>query len=295
MARIVQDPGGPRPGTAVVLRGKQGTGKGVFVTNFGALFGQHFLHLSDQRHFTGRFNSHLKDALLVFIDEGYWAGDKAAEGSIKRMITEDTITIEPKGKDIFSVKNHINLIIASNHEWVIPAAKEERRFVVLDVSDKHMKERQYFRKITDQMKNGGREAMLYDLLKHKHKIFDLRSTPRTGALLDQIIETMTSTQRFWYEVLRRGYLVEAGDWPTYIKVQELHAEYIEFAKDHNISYRDAASKFGKELRKVCAKIIRKQITLDGKRQYVFFLPNLDECRELFENNTRIPGKWGDDG
>ena len=60
MARMVQDPGGKRPGVVIVLRGKQGTGKGCFVTNFGAIFGSHFLHIISYTLVSGRFNSHFK-------------------------------------------------------------------------------------------------------------------------------------------------------------------------------------------------------------------------------------------
>ena len=48
-----------------------------------------------------RFNQHLKDALLVFVDEGFWAGDKTAEGILKGMVTEKYFMCEPKGKDAF--------------------------------------------------------------------------------------------------------------------------------------------------------------------------------------------------
>ena len=167
MAQLVQKPGGGRPGTAVVLRGKQGTGKGCFATQFGRIFGTHFLQITNQKQLTGRFNSHLKDALLVFCDEGIWAGDKPAEGILKGMITEDIAMIEPKGKDPFVVKNHLRLIVASNNSWVIPAGLEERRFFALDVDDRYMQDKAYFKALFDQMDNGGREAMLKDLLEYE--------------------------------------------------------------------------------------------------------------------------------
>ena len=109
-----------RPGIAVVLRGRLGTGKGVLCSQFGALFGPHFIHVSQPSHLTGNFNSHLKDKLVVYADEAFWAGDKKAEGVLKAMITEDTIQIEMKGKDVLTFRNHIRLLISSNHEWVVP-------------------------------------------------------------------------------------------------------------------------------------------------------------------------------
>ena len=99
MARIVQDPGGERPGVAVVLRGERGCGKGTFVTTYGRIFGVHFLPIQNQALFHGRFNAHFKNCILAFIDEAIWAGDRAAEGMVKALITEKTITCEAKFKD----------------------------------------------------------------------------------------------------------------------------------------------------------------------------------------------------
>jgi hypothetical protein len=65
------------------------------------------------------------------------------------------------------VKNFIRLIVASNNDWVVPAGLEERRFFVLDISDKYMQNHEYFKKLFDQMDNGGREAMLHDLLQFR--------------------------------------------------------------------------------------------------------------------------------
>lgn len=105
MANIVQEPW-DLPGVALVLRGKQGTGKGAFVTEFGELFGPHFKQLSHSKQLTGHFNSHLGDALVVFADEAFWGGHKDQEGVLKALITEERLMVEPKGLNAFEVKNH---------------------------------------------------------------------------------------------------------------------------------------------------------------------------------------------
>jgi hypothetical protein len=106
----------------------------MFARTFGALFGQHFLHLSDARHLTGNFNAHLRDSCLVFADEAFYAGDKQHEGQLKRLVTEPTLMIEAKYANAVSVRNCLHLIVASNDDWVVPAGTDERRFFVLDVS-----------------------------------------------------------------------------------------------------------------------------------------------------------------
>ena len=62
MANLVQHPGQPGE-VAIVMRGPQGTGKGVFARALGSLVGHHFVPVSHPRHLKGNFNAHLEDAL----------------------------------------------------------------------------------------------------------------------------------------------------------------------------------------------------------------------------------------
>jgi len=297
MAHLVQQPGGQRPGTAIVLRGKQGTGKGCFVSQLGRIMGSHFLHIASQKKITGSFNNHLKDALLVFVDEGIWAGDKTAEGVLKGLITEDTIMVEPKGKDAFPVRNHMRLIVASNNDWVIPAGKEERRFFVLDVSDSHMQDSGYFEPIFQQMDNGGREAMLYDLLEMDIAGYDLKKFPRTAALMDQIIKSMSPIEKFWYTRLMEGSLSsDYSEWQESIECKPLYDEYKDFGSAIGERYKLTSSEFGKGLKKLCPSKDKKRRSADhgGGRPYYHVFPPLDECRKHFEDLVRIPIDWEDD-
>jgi hypothetical protein len=295
MARLVQDPGGERSGTAVVMRGKQGTGKGCFASQFGEIFGSHFLHVTNPTHLVHRFNQHLKDALLVFVDEGIWAGDKTAEGILKGMVTEKYFMCEPKGKDAFPVKNHVHLIIASNSQWVVPAGLEERRFMVLDVSDKYIQDKDYFKAIFHQMDHGGREAMLYDLLEMDLSGVDLRTIPRTGALLDQIIHTMSTAKKFWFERLRAGTLLdEHREWEAYVITEKLYDSYLKFSENCGERYRLIDRQFGKELRRLCPDLKRGHRTIDSREKWILYVPELKTCREQFENLVGVQINWEPD-
>ncbi len=291
-ARLVQDPGGERSGTSVVMRGRQGTGKGCFASQFGEIFGSHFLHITNPTHLVHRFNQHLKDALLVFVDEGIWAGDKTAEGILKGMVTEKYFMCEPKGKDAFPVKNHVHLIIASNSQWVVPAGLEERRFMVLDVSDKYIQDKDYFKDIFHQMDHGGREAMLYDLLEMDISGVDLRTIPRTGALLDQIVFTMSTAHKFWFERLRAGTLLdEHREWEPYVITEKLYRAYLEFADDCGERYPLIDRQFGKELRALCPDMKRNHLTINAKQTWVLTLPDLEVCRQQFEKIVKVKVNW----
>ena len=128
MAHAVQHPA-DLPGVAIVLMGRQGTGKGVFVRHFGKLFGKHYKLVTSQEQLLGRFNSLLADSLIVFMDEAFWGGQKEMEGTLKTLITEPDRMVEFKGKDVIPMKNYNRVIMATNSNWAIPAGLEERRFL----------------------------------------------------------------------------------------------------------------------------------------------------------------------
>ena len=295
MADAVQNPD-KRPGTSIALRGRQGTGKGVFVGQFGALFGDHFVHVQSAGHITGKFNAHLMNALIVFADEAFWAGDKAAEGVLKGMVTEDTVSIEPKGKDVFHIKNHIRLLIASNNAWVVPSGLEERRFFVVDIKDTHMQDSTYFGAIIEQMNNGGREAMLYDLLRFNLKGVDLRIFPQTQALFEQKLRSMSVEQKFWYDRLRASELKKnSGTWGEdgtgTVTVDLLYNQFLEAAKNEGVGHRSSKEEFGIALRGLCPEIKRVRRMKGKKRLSIYHFPALDKCQAHFAKLVKTAIEW----
>jgi hypothetical protein len=95
MAHIVQRPR-ERPGTALVLIGRRGTGKSKVGEVLGSLFPAHYFQVDDARYITGQFNEHMASCLLLQAEEAIWAGDKAAEGRLKGLITSEMQMMSPK-------------------------------------------------------------------------------------------------------------------------------------------------------------------------------------------------------
>ena len=61
----------------------------------------------------------MRQCSFLFGDECYGPKDKSAEGTLKRIITEDTLTIEAKGRDAIEEPNRLHVMLASNNESVI--------------------------------------------------------------------------------------------------------------------------------------------------------------------------------
>ncbi|MBL7405596.1 hypothetical protein INQ30_24975, partial [Escherichia coli] len=120
--------------TALVMRGKMGTGKTKIGEAIGSLFPSHYFLVDDARYVTGNFNAHMASCLLLQAEEAVWAGDKNAEGRLKSLVTAKTQMIESKGVDPIRLDNFVRLLMTSNEDWVIPAGKDERRFCVLDIN-----------------------------------------------------------------------------------------------------------------------------------------------------------------
>ena len=305
MANIVQTPG-TRPGVAIVLRGKQGTGKGVFAKGFGRLFAPHFAHITNSHQLVGRFNALLKKAVLVFADEAFWAGDKQAEGTLNALVTEETHNIEPKGIDPFSVKNFMHLIVASNHEWVIPASSEARRWLVLDVSEAKLQNHTYFKDIDTQMNNGGREALLYKLLHHVESVVDLWKVPKTAALEDQKVHSMKPVEKFWFDCLKAGsqiagrwdhrvqeFIFDNIEWEEKVHASALYEAYITRSKQAGMTRRAMEMELADALKKMVPQAIHGKFTPGGETRQVrgWKFPTLAECREAFDRYMNWTYSW----
>jgi hypothetical protein len=303
LARMVQDPGSPGH-VAIVMRGGKGVGKSFVARQIGMLFGRHFLHISNPSHLIGNFNSHLRDAVFLFADEAFYAGDKKHASILKTLITEDTLQIEAKGVDVETAPNYVHLMMASNDEHVVPASGDERRFFVLDVGEAQQQKVAYFSAIAQQMDNGGREALLHHLLTYDLSDYRVQDVPQTQALRDQKDLSLSSEEDWWLNKLVEGTLLPDVDgWPTEVIKDHLTDDYIEHTKRWNVSRRGNQTALGKFMSKVCPRlsVIQKLTKVevpsgDGyvikveRRLYHWIIPDLEACRARWEE-LHGPREW----
>lgn len=292
MADAVQNPAS-KPGVALVLRGEQGVGKGVFVNHFGSLFGPHFAHVNSLRHLTGNFNSVLMNKLLVFADEAVWIDNKPAEGILKALVTEKTLYIEPKGVDAFQLANYIRLIVASNNDRVVPAGPSERRFCVIDVQSNRKQDHAYFAAIDEDMKNGGREALMHFLLHWPLQGVNLRAFPQTAALDEQKIRNMDPVVAFWLDVLIRGYVKSpSAIWELPLSADDLQTAFSTHAG--RAASKSRQTTLGIKLNKLVPDLRKSRVSQPGLgRIYTYTFPALAECRNHFDKIMSLSTEWSD--
>lgn len=304
MARCVQQPDSPGQ-VAVVLRGRMGTGKGTVVKHFGSLWGRHYLHVSDPKHLVGSFNAHLRDCVVLFGDEAFYAGDKKHESILRTLVTEETIMVEAKGVDAEAAPNYVHLMMASNSEWVVPAGADERRYFILDVGDAAMQDKSYFAAIQREMDNGGREALLHFLMTRDLSSFEVRSFPKTEALQEQKVMSMSPEEQWWFEKLVDGTLTGRG-WAGEVAKADLQRDYINYAERQKIMRRASPTALGKFLKRVLPaaypQTFQKLADVteqdrwgreDVRRAKVWFygFPSLDAARAHWDDRFGGPYQW----
>lgn len=290
MARTVQFPNEPGQ-VCVVMQGPQGIGKSVTAKVFGSLFGRHFLHISNPSHLVGTFNAHFRDVVVLFADEGFFAGDPKHVSTLKTLITEDTLQIEAKGIDAETAPNYIHLMMASNSDHVIRAARDERRFLVLDVAADNRRDSVFFQQMMDQMyKQGGREALLHFLLSRDISKFDVRDVPSTRALQEQKIFSMGPEETWWFESLSNGSIAGAT-WPEEIRKDDITQSFVDYCERFRFNRRGSSLTLGRFLGRVCPGIAACQKYYEvengnGKpkriRGYIYKLPDLETVRKKWE-------------
>ena len=253
MARMVQHPA-EQGEVAVVMKGGEGTGKGTLAKALMHITGHHGLAISNAKHLVGNFNAHLRDTVFLFADEALFAGDRAHVGALKSLITEPYLTVEGKFQNAVQTPNFLHVMMASNEEWVVPASMDARRFFVLEVNESRKGNHAYFAAIWEQMKAGGYEAMLHDLLAINLDTFNVRAVPVTEGLQRQKKLSLPTAEAWWLDCLERGYVFKSklglesyfGIWHEKVATELLFASYLEFAKgrgERRILTREGLGRF----------------------------------------------------
>lgn len=291
LALTFQEPGTPS-GIATVLRGGQGTGKGMFVRSLGEIFGRrHYTQLDKVEQLAGKFNAALSGKILVFADEAFFAGDKREVGALKRLITEPTLHIERKGIDGVDEDNHVHLFMATNEDWAYPAAMDERRGFLLQVSDKHKQNAEYFSLLTKELRAGGLAAFLQYMLEFTVDKELLKRAPRTSELREQQGRSLTGVLAWWQDVLYIGNIGALG-WPggQWIPVDGLYSVYADWQKN-NRGRGLSHIFFGRQMSSFFSAEKPKTVRIDGKPRRCLKIRTLEDARKFFDQRFATGFEW----
>jgi hypothetical protein len=324
LAHMIQKPQ-EQSEVALVMRGDEGIGKGFFAKRFGELLGPCYRRIGNPKHLTGNFNSHLDQMIAVFVDEAFFAGNPEHARSLRGLVTEDSMMVEPKGIDAREEKRYFRIIMASNDDWVVPAGMQDRRYFVLDVPSTYKEDRNYFGAIDSEWKRGGREAFMHLLTNLDIATFRQQKRPETAGLTEQKLMTLSQSpaKKVIYEMLCNGDppigktsgLIRGTDDARHVFVPTR-----ELARQHRLHDRDETA-LGRELLKLSGAAARREtcrfshtyeaqydksderssgksfaggVRTEVKQYSGYWLPSLQKARERWctQNNITIDWSYG---
>lgn len=292
-AWAVQNPG-KQAEVALIFKGKKGAGKSLILKSIMNLFGRHGLPISQPEHLTGKHNDHLSMCSFLFLDEAFKPSNKETEGVLKSLITEGSLTTEPKFRGIKITKNCLHIVMATNADWVVPATEDERRFFINEVDSKYSmgscteeKRIKYFSRISQELKEDGLSAMLYDFQKMDLTNWHPRnSVPRTDELKRQI---QMSLPKLKYAFLN---LLEDGVFPGNINDKQQY-EISSMGLLEHIQKLDPSNKSitAKSLATLCKDLGVLTTRTSKFRGYIF--PELIEARKFWDERLGKNPDWDD--
>ncbi len=292
LAWITQHPDSPA-GTAIVLRGEaQGSGKSTLGVVMQRIFGRHGLVVTNKDQLLGKHNDHLETAVFVQGEEVLWAGDAAAADKLKSYITSETLLIEPKFRAARQVRNHMNILMTTNHTHAVPLGVNDRRYFVLDVADNAVGDRAYFDALYRDLDDGGREQFLDFLQCVRLDGWHPRRMPKTDAAKEQARMSGDSFVQWMQASLEAGGFVRSGGWAVLDFGQThsttaLQREYADFCNERRLRQANIIA-LGRYFTTVFGKGSRLPAEpRSTKRPMGYHVPDEDTLRERVDKMLGI--------
>ena len=241
MANIVQQPGKKHP-TGVAIIGSQGTGKSIILEHGLLPVIAPYGRISSKRDdLTNKFNSVFLECLVYVGEESVFAGDHTIMQKIKAYLSGDAAEFELKGREASSERLFTRFFFTSNDEHALRLEPGDRRFLVLEASNKHIRDVAYFEGMRRWFDTVGHSHFMHALQTWNPEAVDMKWTdlndaPITNVKLRQIRLSQEPPKRFFLDLLTYGSIVgvvedrlEMGNilWPldteTYVPLRKLNA------------------------------------------------------------------------
>jgi hypothetical protein len=314
LAHMVQYPNIKNP-IAFIIKGKQGTGKNVFLNAVGGVIGKtHYITSSNPKDFFGDHAEGFYHKLLVNMNECEGKDTFEFEGRLKSFITEDTITLNRKFVQPITIANLARLIIFTNKPNPIPIdiRSKDRRYVVYETTDKFLDKKygtKFWKMLVEHFNKPEFSAALYDYLNE----LDISNTdwrverPITKAYMDmcklyvpvevlflenKIIKSFETDKLLAISNKNIETTMEEGSIVSRLETQgitgeELYKDYTTFAKEFGF-FKD--STYQKNSKSFYCKINELELPIVSKKPHniTTFYFNVEEVLKVMKER-----KWVD--
>lgn len=278
-----------KPGTAIILKSKQGFGKDTLIDFVEKMIGtEHVLRTAEMDDIFGNYNVGLRDKLLLQLNEVEGKDGFSNKEKIKNIITEDKTIIREKYISAYDQKNYLRLFILSNNLNPIEITHDDRRFAVF--KSHHKKPTQsYFNNLHQIINNDEQMHLLFNYcMNYDISDFDPRNQrPRTDAYNSMREHNENPLYRYMYNNFIKGEYKENFDSEEckkkknqntiYIKSNSLFCNYRSFLTSDDKSFIKPTFKIIKTILADIG-IVKKQVKI-GDLNSDYYIINVDELKE----------------
>ena len=196
LSHLIQRPRDKAGVPVILMKSEQGTGKNVFWDFMGQVMGKKYIvTINNLDDLTNKFNTRTEGKLLNILNEiQNYGGNYKNNEKLKSILTDIVQTIEPKGKEAYTINNFARSVMLTNNEWAAKIPNDDRRYVPIDVSNHKKDNNEYFKNICDIINDDkNAEIFFHYLSEYDISDFDIRKIPHT-----QLKENMK-----WFNVENR--------------------------------------------------------------------------------------------
>ena len=202
IAHMIQKPS-ERPDSMIILSGKQGTGKDLFISFIESMIGQeNVVHIDKMESLLKNFNSSIAKKLLTKVNE---ISDKGIHidkhDQLKEKITCKYLTIEPKGFDSYQLDHVSRYIGFTNKDNILTVEESDRRFMMIKTKNDMANNIPYHTEIKAEMDNLEmiKSAFYYYATKDISN-YSTRVIPTTKYKNDEKINSLPYSLKFLYNL-----------------------------------------------------------------------------------------------
>ena len=199
IASILQQPSF-KTETALVILGRQGTGKNTFFTNVICKLMSRYANenVTSIEPVVGKFNAVLENKKLIILNElqSIDSNKYLNSDALKSVITDKKININQKNEPERLTDNVANFIMVSNNSNPIKIENGDRRYVVTKTSNKHKDDFDYFESLSNSFTPEFYENLFTFFMTIDLKNANLRKLPMTESKEDIKEASMSSYELF---------------------------------------------------------------------------------------------------
>jgi len=207
----------------IILYGEEGDGKNRFFDIFKNIVGnKYYIELESGKQLFSTHSCIEKEKLFVCVNEARGKDNYENSEILKARITTDTLLVNPKGIQEFTIDNYCDYLMTTNNHNAVNIHDKSRRYLFVETTSYYSRNSEFFNSFSnDIVENKQALRVIYEYLMK----FDIKSIIPTGNFqnhipMTEIQETIIRDNRDKIELFLRDFV----NRDEYINVNEFDEE-----------------------------------------------------------------------